>query len=165
MDALKYITPKFFHHHQGLFQGTVHQGPDCRSYRGYHCPAPCSIALAIASGVNPEQGLYTAVVAGFFISFLGGQSGSDWWTDCSIRCYHLWHHCPVWYGWLDPCHAHGGTYAYYHGAPSFGDLIKFIPKTITLGFTLGIAVGIVAGQIKDFLGLEMSPCQLSFWKR
>lgn len=51
------------------------------------------------------------------------------------------------------------------GLLRFGDLIKFIPKTITLGFTLGIAVGIVAGQIKDFLGLEMKSVPAEFLEK
>ena len=51
------------------------------------------------------------------------------------------------------------------GLLRFGDLIKFIPKTITLGFTLGIAVGIVAGQVKDFLGLEMKSVPAEFLEK
>ena len=51
------------------------------------------------------------------------------------------------------------------GILRFGDLIKFIPKTITLGFTFGIAIGIVAGQIKDFLGLEMKSVPAEFLEK
>ena len=118
MDALKYITPKFFTtirtYSKGQFIKDLIAGVIVAIIA-----LPLSIALAIASGVNPEQGLYTAVVAGFFISFLGGSRVQIGGPDRSLRCHHLWHHCPVWYGWFDPCHAHGGTHAYYHGAPAF----------------------------------------------
>lgn len=71
MDALKYITPKFFttikDYSKGQFIKDLVAGVIVAIIA-----LPLSIALAIASGVNPEQGLYTAVVAGFFISFLGG---------------------------------------------------------------------------------------------
>ena len=71
MDALKYITPKFFTtirtYSKGQFIKDLIAGVIVAIIA-----LPLSIALAIASGVNPEQGLYTAVVAGFFISFLGG---------------------------------------------------------------------------------------------
>lgn len=71
MDALKYITPKFFttikDYSKGQFIKDLIAGVIVAIIA-----LPLSIALAIASGVNPEQGLYTAVVAGFFISFLGG---------------------------------------------------------------------------------------------
>lgn len=71
MDALKYITPKFFttirNYSKSQFLKDLIAGVIVAIIA-----LPLSIALAIASGVNPEQGLYTAVVAGFFISFLGG---------------------------------------------------------------------------------------------
>ena len=51
------------------------------------------------------------------------------------------------------------------GLLHFGDLIKFIPKTITIGFTLGIAIGIIVGQIKDFLGLNMGPVPAEFLEK
>ena len=112
---------------------------------------PLSIALAIASGVNPEQGLYTAVVAGFFISFLGGsrvQIGGPT-AAFVVIIYGI----IAQYGMagLTVATLMAGLMLTIMGLLRFGDLIKFIPKTITLGFTLGIAVGIVAGQIKDFL--------------
>ena len=65
MDALKYITPKFLHHHQGLFQGQFIKDLIAGVIVAI-IALPLSIALAIASGVNPEQGLYTAVVRRLF---------------------------------------------------------------------------------------------------
>ena len=123
---------------------------------------PLSIALAIASGVNPEQGLYTAVVAGFFISFLGGsrvQIGGPT-AAFVVIIYGI----IAQYGMagLTVATLMAGLMLIIMGLLRFGDLIKFIPKTITLGFTLGIAVGIVSGQIKDFLGLEMKSVPAEF---
>ena len=123
---------------------------------------PLSIALAIASGVNPEQGLYTAVVAGFFISFLGGSRVQIGGPTAAFVV--------IIYGIIAQYGMAGLTVATFlaglmliiMGLLHFGDLIKFIPKTITVGFTLGIAVGIVAGQIKDFFGLDMGAVPAEF---
>ena len=117
MDALKYITPKFFttirNYSKGQFIKDLIAGVIVAIIA-----LPLSIALAIASGVNPEQSLYTAVVAGFLFPFWE-VVGFRLVDLPRLRCHHLWHHRPVWYGWFDPCHAHGGTHAYYHGAPAF----------------------------------------------
>ncbi len=148
MDALKYITPKFFttirNYSKSQFLKDLIAGVIVAIIA-----LPLSIALAIASGVNPEQGLYTAVIAGFFISFLGGsrvQIGGP--TAAFVVIIY-------------------GIIAQFiiMGLLRFGDLIKFIPKTITLGFTFGIAVGIVAGQVKDFLGLEMKSVPAEFLEK
>lgn len=117
---------------------------------------PLSIALALASGVGPEQGIYTAIFAGFVISFLGGsrvqiagptaafativagivaQNGMDGLIVATIMA---------------------GIILIIMGFLKFGNLIRFIPYTITTGFTFGIAVTILVGQIKDFLGLDTS---------
>ncbi len=149
MDALNISHPNFYHH-QGLFQGTVHQGPDCQelSTVAYHCPLPLSIALAITLVSIPEQGLLHSSDCRLFISLLGGSRVQIGGPTCSLRCHHLWHHRPVWHGWIWLFSTLMAGYACIMGLLRFVDLIKFIPKTITLGFTLGIAVGIVAGQIK-----------------
>lgn len=114
---------------------------------------PLSIALALASGVGPEAGIFTAIVAGFVISALGGSSvqiagptaafativagivahdGMDGFIVATILA---------------------GIFLILMGLCHFGSLIKFIPFTITTGFTSGIAVTIVIGQLKDFFGL------------
>lgn len=123
---------------------------------------PLSIALAIASGVNPEQGLYTGIIAGFFISFLGGSRVQIGGPTAAFVV--------IIYGIIAQYGTNGlivatflaGIIMVIMGLLHFGDLIKFIPKTITIGFTLGIAVGIFAGQIKDFLGLEMAAVPSEF---
>ncbi|MCI5873400.1 MAG: SulP family inorganic anion transporter [Clostridiales bacterium] len=123
---------------------------------------PLSIALAIASGVSPEQGLYTAIIAGFFISFFGGsrvQIGgptaafvviiygivTDYGTDGLIVATIL-----------------AGIMLILMGIFRFGSLIKYIPYTITTGFTCGIAVTLFVGQVKDFLGLSIASVPSEF---
>ena len=123
---------------------------------------PLSIALAIASGVNPEQGLYTAIIAGFFISFLGGsrvQIGGPTAAFVVIIYGIIAEHGIA---GLTVATLMAGVMLILMGLFHFGDLIKFIPKTITIGFTLGIAMGIVVGQVKDFLGLSMGAVPAEF---
>ena len=123
---------------------------------------PLSIALAIASGVNPEQGLYTAIIAGFFISFLGGsrvQIGGPTAAFVVIIYGIIAEHGIA---GLTVATLMAGVMLILMGIFHFGDLIKFIPKTITIGFTLGIAMGIVVGQVKDFLGLSMGAVPAEF---
>ncbi len=123
---------------------------------------PLSIALAIASGVNPEQGLYTAVIAGFFISFLGGSSVQIGGPTAAfvIIIYGIVAEYGV--AGLTVATIMAGLMLIAMGALRLGDFIKFIPKTITVGFTFGIAVSIVAGQIKDFFGLQMTSVPAEF---
>ena len=123
---------------------------------------PLSIALAIASGVNPEQGLYTAVIAGFFISFLGGSSVQIGGPTAAfvIIIYGIVAEYGV--AGLTVATIMAGLMLIAMGVLRLGDFIKFIPKTITVGFTFGIAVSIVAGQIKDFFGLQMTSVPAEF---
>ncbi len=122
---------------------------------------PLSIALALASGVTPEQGLYTAIVAGFVISFLGGskvQIAGPTAAFASIVAGIVLKHG------LDGLAAAtimAGIILIIMGLLRLGSLIRFIPYTITTGFTTGIAVTIFIGQIKDFLGLtfEKAPVE------
>ena len=123
---------------------------------------PLSIALAIASGVSPEQGLYTAIFAGFFISFLGGSRVQIGGPTAAFVV--------IIYGIVTEFGMPGLTIAtimagimlILMGIFKFGSLIKYIPYTITCGFTAGVAIGIFAGQIKDFLGLEMGSVPAEF---
>lgn len=122
---------------------------------------PLSIALAIASGVGPVQGLYTAIVAGFLFPFRR-KPCPDWWTDCSICCHYLWYRDHIWHRRTDRCNDHGRYHLCIMGLCHFGSLIKYIPYTITTGFTCGIAVTLFVGQIKDFLGLDMGAVPSEF---
>lgn len=117
---------------------------------------PLSIALALASGVGPEQGIYTAIFAGFVISFLGGSrvqiagpTAAFATIVAGIVAKHQMEGLVV-------ATIMAGILLIVMGVFKFGNLIRFIPYTITSGFTIGIAVTIVIGQIKDFLGLTFT---------
>lgn len=117
---------------------------------------PLSIALALASGVGPEQGLYTAIVAGFVISLLGGsrvQIAGPTAAFASIVAGIIATHG---FDGLVIATIMAGIILILMGLLGLGNLIKFIPRTITVGFTSGIAVTIAIGQVKDFLGLTFT---------
>lgn len=128
---------------------------------------PLSIALAIASGVNPERGLHTAIIAGFLISFFGGsrvQIGGPTGAFMVIV-----------YGIVTKFGIDGlimatimaGIIMIFMGLLKLGSVIKFIPYPITTGFTSGIALTIFSSQIKDFFGLRLSDIPAEFipkWK-
>src|SRR5450432_762086 len=128
---------------------------------------PLAIAFAIASGVSPEKGLYTAVIAGFIISAMGGsrvQIGGP--TGAFIVTV---------YGIVQ---AHGvngliiatfmaGVMLIIMGFARLGSVIKFIPHPLIIGFTSGIALIIFSSQMKDFFGLKMGAVPSDFlekWK-
>ena len=116
---------------------------------------PLAIAFAIASGVPPERGLYTAIVAGFLISLLGGsrvQIGGP--TGAFVV---------IVYGIVQQYGTTGSSIATLMagvmlialGLAGLGGVIKFIPHPVTTGFTAGIALIIFTSQIKDLLGLQV----------
>ncbi len=115
---------------------------------------PLSIALAIASGVGPEQGIYTAIIAGFLISFFGGSrvqiAGPTAAFATIVAGIALQENGMSKLFWATII---AGVILILMGLLKFGSLIKFIPYTITTGFTAGIAVTIAVGQLKDFFGL------------
>jgi SulP family sulfate permease len=123
---------------------------------------PLSIALAIASGVGPEQGLYTAIIAGFFISFFGGSRVQIGGPTAAFVV--------IIYGIVEEYGTDGlivatilaGIILIIMGICRFGSLIKYIPYTITTGFTCGIAVTLFVGQLKDFFGLEIASVPSEF---
>ena len=123
---------------------------------------PLSIALAIASGVSPEQGLYTAIIAGFFISFFGGSRVQIGGPTAAFVV--------IIYGIVTEYGTDGlivatilaGIILVIMGICRFGSLIKYIPYTITTGFTCGIAVTLFVGQLKDFFGLSMESVPSEF---
>ena len=126
---------------------------------------PLAIAFGIASGVSPEKGLITAIVAGFIISALGGsrvQIGGP--TGAFIV---------IVYGIVQ---AHGingliistclaGIMLIIMGVARLGSVIKFIPYPLTIGFTSGIAVLILSSQLKDFFGLNMGAVPADFYEK
>lgn len=123
---------------------------------------PLSIALAIASGVGPEQGLYTAIIAGFFISFSGGSRVQIGGPTAAFVV--------IIYGIVASYGTDGlivatilaGIILVIMGICRFGSLIKYIPYTITTGFTCGIAVTLFIGQLKDFFGMDIASVPSEF---
>ncbi|MCR5102620.1 MAG: STAS domain-containing protein [Butyrivibrio sp.] len=114
---------------------------------------PLSIALALASGVGPEQGLYTAIVAGFIISFLGGSRVQIAGPTAAFATIVAGIVAKNGMTGLALATLIAGVILIIMGVLKLGSLIKFIPYTITTGFTAGIAVTILIGQFKDFFGL------------
>lgn len=123
---------------------------------------PLAIAFAIASGVSPDRGLWTAIVAGFIISVFGGsrvQIGGP--TGAFVV---------IVYGIVQKYGIDGLTVAtlmagvilVVMGVAKLGSTIKFIPRPVTTGFTSGIAVIIFSGEIKDFFGLQMGAVPAEF---
>lgn len=114
---------------------------------------PLSIALALASGVGPEQGIYTAIVAGFLISFFGGSRVQIAGPTAAFATIVAGIVAQKGMDGLILATVLAGIILIVMGFLRLGSLIKFIPFTITTGFTAGIAVTIAIGQVKDFLGL------------
>ncbi|MCA1943950.1 MAG: sulfate permease [Desulfovibrio sp.] len=116
---------------------------------------PLAMAFAIASGTTPERGLFTAIVAGFLISALGGsryQIGGPTGAFVIIVYSIIDRHG---YDGLVLCTLMAGALMLLFGAFRMGSLIKYIPYPVTTGFTAGIAVLIFSSQMKDFFGLPM----------
>ncbi|MBP9996433.1 MAG: STAS domain-containing protein [Lachnospiraceae bacterium] len=114
---------------------------------------PLSIALALASGVGPEEGIYTAIVAGFIISFLGGSRVQIAGPTAAFATIVAGIVARNGMDGLIVATIIAGILLIVMGFCRLGSLIKFIPYTITTGFTAGIAVTIVIGQLKDFFGV------------
>lgn len=128
---------------------------------------PLSVALGISSGVTPEKGLITAIVAGLFISLFGGSRVQIGGPTAAFVV--------IVYGIIEKHGIDGliiatlmaGIMLVLMGILNLGDVIKFIPKTITVGFTAGIAVTLFSTQVKDVLGLSLSNVPSEFiakWK-
>ena len=126
---------------------------------------PLAIAFAIASGVSPERGLITAIVAGFLISALGGsrvQIGGP--TGAFVI---------IIYGIVQKYGLEGltaatllaGVMLLAMGFARLGSVIKFVPSPLVTGFTSGIAVIIFSSQVKDFLGLRMGAVPANFFEK
>src|SRR6202167_2863045 len=116
---------------------------------------PLAMAFAIASGVPPQAGIYTAIVAGFTISALGGsttQIGGP--TGAFVVVVYG---IVARYGidGLYMCTLMGGVLLLILGITGLGTAVKFIPRPVVVGFTNGIAVIIASTQIKDFFGLKI----------
>lgn len=115
---------------------------------------PLSIALAIASGVAPEAGIYTAVVAGFITSLLGGSSVQIAGPTAAFATIVAGIVADKGLDGLALATVLAGIFLIFMGIFKLGNLIKFIPFSITTGFTAGIAMTLVIGQLKDFSGVS-----------
>ncbi|HLG32528.1 MAG TPA: sulfate permease [Ignavibacteriaceae bacterium] len=126
---------------------------------------PLAIAFGIASGVTPDKGLITAIIAGFMISFLGGskvQIGGP--TGAFIV---------IVYGIVQQYGVNGlilatlmaGVILVIMGFAKFGSIIKFIPHPVVVGFTSGIALIIFSSQVKDFFGLNIESVPAEFFEK
>ena len=118
---------------------------------------PLSIALALASGVTPEKGIYTAIIAGFLISFFGGSRVQISGPTAAFATIVAGIVAENGVEGLVVATILAGFILIFMGLLKMGSLIKFIPYTITTGFTSGIAITIVVGQIKSYLGLTTDP--------
>lgn len=114
---------------------------------------PLSIALALASGVGPEEGLYTAIVAGFLISFLGGSTVQIAGPTAAFATIVAGIVATKGMSGLALATVMAGILLILMGVLGLGKLIRYIPSSITIGFTAGIAMTIAIGQVKDFAGL------------
>src|SRR5262249_34292513 len=126
---------------------------------------PLALAFAIASGVTPEKGLVTAVVAGFLISFLGGsrvQIGGPTGAFVVIVSGIVEKHGVE---GLLLCTVIAGVLLVALGLARFGAAIKFIPYPVVTGFTSGIAVIIFSSQVRDLLGLKMTSVPSPFFAK
>lgn len=124
---------------------------------------PLSIALALASGVGPEYGIYTAIVGGFLISFFGGSCVQIAGPTAAFATIVAGIVAEAGTDGLAAATVMAGVILIIMGLLRLGKLIKYIPYSITTGFTAGIAVTILVGQFKDFFGITyadgMSPIE------
>ena len=117
---------------------------------------PLSIALAIASGATPETGLFTAIIAGFATALLGGSKVNITGPTAAFATIVAGIIVTQGMDGLFLATVMAGGLLILMGVLRFGSLIRYIPHTITVGFTAGIAVTLAVGQLKDFLGLWTS---------
>ena len=123
---------------------------------------PLAIAFAIASGVKPEQGLYTAIVAGFVTAALGGSRAQISGPTGAFIVVVYGIVQQYGYSGLAIATLIGGFLMILMGAAGMGAILRFIPYPVIVGFTSGIALIIFSSQIRDFLGLQMTSVPADF---
>jgi len=126
---------------------------------------PLAMAFAIASGVSPQAGLYTSIVAGFLISALGGSTTQIGGPTGAfvVVVFNIVAHYGI--DGLYMCTLLGGILLVFLGVTGLGSAVKFIPRPVVVGFTNGIAVIIASTQIKDFFGLQLDKVPGAFYAR
>ena len=122
---------------------------------------PLSIALALASGAGPEQGLYTAIMAGFFIALLGGSRVQISGPTAAFATIVFGIIAADGMAGLALATLMAGLLLILFGVCRLGALIRFVPHSVVVGFTGGIALTLAIGQLKDFMGLtfKKSPAE------
>jgi sulfate permease, SulP family len=126
---------------------------------------PLSMAIAIASGVSPDKGIFTAIVAGFFISFLGGSKYQVGGPTAAFTVTVALVIAKHGYDGLALATIMAGIMLIIFGLARAGELIKFIPYPVVTGFTSGIALLIFFSQIKDFFGLAIDHIPIDFLQK
>ena len=126
---------------------------------------PLSVALAIASGVTPEKGLITAVIAGFIISFLGGSRVQIGGPTAAFVIIVLGISAKYGQGGLVAATAMAGVMLVLMGIFKLGGVIKYVPYPVVTGFTSGIAVVLFSTQVNDFLGLNLQNIPSDFFDK
>lgn len=116
---------------------------------------PLSVALAISSGMSPEKGLYTAIIGGFLVSLLGGSKVNIGGATAATVMTVFTIIAEFGLTGLAVATILAGILLVLMGLLKAGALLRYIPRTITLGFTAGIAMGIFTGQLKSFFGFTM----------
>ncbi len=123
---------------------------------------PLAIAFAIASGAKPEAGIFTAIIAGFIISALGGSRVQN---GCPVGAYIvIVYGIITQYGFTNLliCTMMAGVILMVMGFTRMGNLIKFFPRPLVTGFTIGIALLIILSQVKEFFGLDIDVMPAEF---
>ena len=162
LSDLRFFRPKLIDALQGYDRSRLAQDMGAGLTVGV-VALPLAMAFAIASGLKPEAGIFTAIIAGFLISLLGGsrvQIGGPAGAFIVIV-----------YGILERyglanlilATAMSGLLLFLMGLFRLGNLIRFIPVAVVIGFTNGIAVLIMLSQIKDFLGLKVQHMPADFF--
>lgn len=123
---------------------------------------PLAIAFGIASGVKPEQGLFTAIIAGFLISLLSGSRVQIGGPTGAFIVIIYGVVSKFGYDGLAVATMMAGVFLVIMGFTRMGDIIKYIPRPVTVGFTSGIALIILSGQVADFLGLPIRNAPADF---
>ena len=146
-----------------VLEGTIYKRYCGRDYRGNHCIA---IVDCVSTGIRrePEQGIYTAIVAGFVIAMLGGSRVQISGPTAAFATIVAGIVAQKGMAGLVAATILAGVILILMGVFKLGGLIKFIPYTIVTGFTSGIAVTIVIGQIKTFWDWNLNMLRLRRWK-
>lgn len=116
---------------------------------------PLSVALAISSGMSPERGLYTAIIGGFLVSLFGGSKVNIGGATAATVMTVFTIIAQFGFSGLAIATVIAGIILIIMGLLKAGVLLRYIPRTITLGFTAAIGMGIFSGQLKSFFGFEM----------